>query len=233
MSSQTAVSFPEPSPPAAAPAPASAPASAPALDSTLVSAPEPASLGPPTWAQRWLGNVGTASWAAEGSRLLLAIVLASLFGVALGLRSGGLSIALAALGAPAGIAAVAAVAVPAFAIVLSLANAPVEIMDLARATSRASIRAGLFLAGLAPGAALLVVTVEEAVTVTVAGFGALMIAGGIAAASFATDLRPRLAGAPRATRIVMSVAMPVFLLFAAVLAARVWWLALPMLTEIP
>jgi hypothetical protein len=231
VTSQTAVSFPELSSPASAPA--SAPA--PALESTLVSAPDsaPASVGPPTWAQRWLGNVGPASWAAEGCRLLLAIALASLFGVALGLRSGGLSIALAALGAPAGIAAVAAVAVPAFAIVLSLANAPVEIMDLARATSRASIRAGLFLAGLAPGVALLVVTVEEAVTVTVAGFGALALAGGIAASSFASDLQPRLAGAPRATRVLMSVAMPAFLLFAAVLAARVWWLALPMLTETP
>jgi hypothetical protein len=77
-----------------------------------------------------------------------------------------------------------------------------------------------------------VVTVEENVTVTVAGFMALLLAGAIAAHSFAGDLRPRLAGAPRRVRVVMSIAMPVFLLFAAVLAARVWWLALPMLTEI-
>jgi hypothetical protein len=126
---------------------------------------------------------------------------------------------------------VAFVAVPAFAIVLSLANAPVDLTDLARATSRASLRAGLFLAGLAPGAALIVVTVEDAVTVTVAGLGSLLLAGAIAAQSFAADLRPQLAAAPRATRAVLSLAMPAFLLFAAVLAARVWWLALPMLTE--
>jgi hypothetical protein len=106
-------------------------------------------------------------------------------------------------------------------------------MDLARATARASIRAGLFLAGLAPGAALLVVTVEENVTVTVMGFGSLLLAGAIAAHSFAGDLRPLLAGAPSPVRVVMAIAMPVFLLFAAVLAARVWWLALPMLTEMP
>jgi hypothetical protein len=186
----------------------------------------------PTWAHRWLGCAATSSWSLEAQRLLLAVGLASLFGVALGLRKGGASIALAALGAPAGVAAVAFVAIPAFAIVLSLANAPVDLMDLARATSRASMRAGLFLAGLAPGAALIVVTVEDAITVTVAGLGALLLAGAIAAQSFAGDLRPQLAAAPRGTRAVLSLAMPAFLLFAAVLAARVWWLALPMLTEL-
>jgi hypothetical protein len=217
------------------------PTSPPLPDPTSIPPPTPTSTPPPTlaptWAHRWLGTAGTSSsssssWSLEGQRLLLAVALASLFGLALGLRQGGASIALAALGAPAGVAAVAFVAVPAFAIVLSLANAPVDLMDLARATSRASMRAGLFLAGLAPGAALIVVTVEDAITVTVAGLGALLLAGAIAARSFAGDLRPQLAAAPRATRAVMSLAMPAFLLFAAVLAARVWWLALPMLTEI-
>ena len=193
--------------------------------------PEQPSVGPPTWAARWLGVAGSPGWAREGQRLLVAVALSSLFGVALGLRQGVAGSAVAALGAPAGIAAVAGVAVPAFAIVLALANAPVDVMDLARATSRAAVRAGLFLAGLAPGAALLVVTREDAITITVAGFGALLLAGAIAAQSFATDLRPQLAKAPRATRAVLSVAMPLFILFAAVLAARVWWLALPCLTE--
>jgi hypothetical protein len=191
----------------------------------------PLASGPQTWAERWLGVAGAPSWAREGQRLLVAVGLSSLFGVALGLREGAAGSGLAALGAPAGIAAVAGVAVPAFAIVLALANAPVDVMDLARATSRGAVRAGLFLAGLAPGAALLVVTREDAITITVAGFGALLLAGAIAARSFATDLRPQLAGAPRATRAVLSVAMPLFILFAAVLAARVWWLALPCLTE--
>lgn len=199
-------------------------------------APSPPATAPPTsaptWADRWLGAGGASSWSVEGQRLLLAVALAALFGVSLGLRRGGVSIALAALGAPAGVAAVALVAVPAFAIVLSLANAPVDVMDLARATTRASMRAGLFLAGLAPGAALIVVTVEDAITVTVAGFGSLMLAGAIAAHSFSRELRPQLAAAPRGTRAVLSLAMPAFLVFAAVLAARVWWLALPMLVEV-
>jgi hypothetical protein len=199
-----------------------------------VPAPPPAEPDPPqpvTRTERWLGRDASPTWTVEARRLLLAAGLAALFGVALGLRRGGTSIALGALGAPAGIVAVAAVAVPAFAIVLALANAPLEAMQLAEATSRAAIRAGLFLAGIAPAAALLVVTVEDTVTVDVIGFGSLLFAGSIAAHAFYRDLRPALKGAPAITRAVLSVALPAFLLFAAVLAARVWWLALPMLTE--
>jgi hypothetical protein len=105
-------------------------------------------------------------------------------------------------------------------------------MDLLSATSRAALRAGLFLAGVAPALAMLVVTVEETVTVDIMGFGALLFAGAIAGQAFVAELRPTLAGAPRVTRAILSVALPAFLVFAAVLAARVWWLALPMLTEV-
>ncbi|HEY3818020.1 MAG TPA: hypothetical protein VGL81_12660 [Polyangiaceae bacterium] len=186
---------------------------------------------PHTWTERWLGRPAAPTWAGEAQRLLLGAALAAAFGAALGLRHGGLSLGVGALGAPAGILAVAAVAVPAFAIVLALANAPLEGMDLLHATSRAAMRAGLFLAGLAPAVAMLVVTVEESVTVDVIGFGGLLLAGAIAARAFVAELRPALADAPRNTRAILMFALPAFLLFAALLAARVWWLALPMLTE--
>lgn len=185
----------------------------------------------PTWTERCLGRAASPTWAGEAQRLLLGGALAAIFGVALGLRHGGTSLVFGALGAPAGILAVAAVAVPAFAIVLALANAPLEAMDLLHATSRAAVRAGLFLAGIAPALAMLVVTVEETVTVDIMGFGGLLVAGAIAGHAFVAELRPQLATAPRMTRAVLSVALPAFLVFAAVLAARVWWLALPMLTE--
>jgi hypothetical protein len=186
---------------------------------------------PDTWAGRFLGLGAAGSWPEEGRRLAFAVGLASLFGVSLGLRKGGLAIALAAIGAPAGIVAVAALAVPAFAIVLALANAPVDAKALARATARGAAKTGLVLAGLAPAAALFVVTVEDAITVTIVGFGSLLLAGVIGARSFAKDLGALLGPAPRATRAAMSIALPAFLLFVAVLAARVWWLALPFLTE--
>jgi hypothetical protein len=163
---------------------------------------------------------------------MVAAGLAALFGLALGLRRGGLSLALSAAGVPAGMLAVAALAVPAFAIVLALANAPLDAMDLGQATSRATMRAGLLLAGLAPGYALLVVTCEEAITVDILGFAALVFAGALAAHGFSSDLAPAMARAPGRTRAAFVVALPAFLLFAAVLAVRIWWLALPVLTEV-
>jgi hypothetical protein len=206
-------------------------ATAPDIPLPTPARPPPLEERPRTWAERWLGPSATPTWASEARRLLLAAGLASVFGVALGLRHGGASLVLGALGAPACIVAVAAVAVPAFAIVLALANAPLEGMALLHATSRSAMRAGLFLAGLAPAVAMLVVTVEEAVTVDVMGFGALLLAGAIAGQAFVAELRPALASAPRVTRAILSLALPAFLVFAAVLATRVWWLALPMLTE--
>ena len=200
---------------------------------TEVAGPDEADADPDTWARRFLGQEkgAAASWPDEGRRLAIAVSMAALFGVALGLRKGGLAILLAGLGAPAGIVAVSVVAVPAFAIILALANAPVDAMSLGRATARAAAKAGLVLAGRAPAAALFVVTVEDAITVTAVGFGGLFLAGAIASRSFASELAPLIQAAPRATRNVMTLAMPAFLLFAAVLAARVWWLALPSLTE--
>jgi hypothetical protein len=200
-------------------------------------APPTHAAAPPSsatsWTERWLGARQDATWLEETQRLLVGAALASLFGAALGLRAGGLAIPLAAVGAPMGIVAVAAVGVPSFAIVLALANAPLRGMDLARATSRAALRAGLLLAGVAPGAALLAVTCEERITVAFFAFGGLLFAGAIAGHSFARDLRPALAAAPPLRRVALAVALPTFLVFAAVLAARVWWLALPMLTEAP
>jgi len=172
------------------------------------------------------------SWGRELGRLGVGLGLAGLFGASLGLRVGGAAIASHALGVAAGLTAVAAVASPAFAIVLALVNAPVSGHSLARATAGAVARAGLLLGGLAPAAALYVVTVEDAITVTIVGFGALLLAGIIGATSFAQELRAPLEAASRETQRWMTFAMPAFLLFAALLAARVWWLALPVLTGV-
>ncbi len=173
----------------------------------------------------------TPGWLDEAHRLGVGLGLAALFGGALGLRAGGASIASHALGVAAGLLAVAAVAAPSFAIVLALVKAPVDGQTLARATSRAVARAGLLLGGLAPAAALYVLTVEDAITVSIVGFGGLLLAGAIAASSFAKDLREPLADATIETRRWMTVAMPAFIVFAAALATRVWWLALPILTK--
>jgi hypothetical protein len=153
-----------------------------------------------------------------------------LFGLALGLRRGGSAVFLHAIGVPAGVLAVTVLAVPALAIVLALANAPVDALGLARAASRAAAHAGLVLGGFAPATVLFVTTVEDAITVTVMGFGALLLAGAIAVRAFTQDLAPQIEHAPTRTRRLTQVALPAFIVFATVLALRVWWITLPILT---
>ena len=142
---------------------------------------------------------------------------------------GGLAIPLHAVGVAAGLLVVAGVAAPSFAIVLALVDAPIDSQALASATSSAVARAGLVLGGLAPAAALYVVTVEDAITVTVVGLASLVLSGAIAAASFSTDVQGPVRAASPETRRWMKLAMPAFLLLATALALRVWWLALPVL----
>src|SRR5580658_3050606 len=140
-------------------------------------APPPAPTLPRSFASALLESNAASTWVDEARRLGVAASLAAVLGVALGLRKGGLALASGAAGAPLGILAVSALAAPALAILLALANAPIDAKDLARATTRAAAKAGLLLAGLAPLAALFVVTVEDAITVTCVGFGVLSLAG--------------------------------------------------------
>jgi len=175
---------------------------------------------------------GAGTLLEEGRRLAIGIGMSALFGGALGLRIGGGAIVGHALGVAGGLMAVAGVAAPAFAIVLALANAPVDASALGRSTATAVAKAGLVLGGLAPAAALYVVTVEDAITVSIVGFGGLILAGVIGARSFAHDLAEPLRTATARTQIWMTLAMPAFLLFAGTLALRVWWLALPVLTAV-
>jgi hypothetical protein len=143
------------------------------------------------------------------------------------MRVGGPAIATHALGVSLGILGVCGLAVPALAIVLALVNASVDALGLARATSRGAATAGLLLAGLAPGAALFAVTVEDAITVTVVGAGGLVLGGLLAMRSFARELSPQLAAGDGRARLLSRVALPSFLVFAAILAARIWWVMLP------
>jgi hypothetical protein len=227
---QTVAGFPQ-AVPRAEPAPFShRPEAAPAPASSLdPQPPEPEKYDSFAYHLLTPRDGEVRSLAADARRLGVGLGLASLFGGALGLRAGGAAIAGHALGVTAGLFAVAAVAAPAFAIVLALVNAPVDGQTLARATSRAVARAGLLLGGLAPAAALYVVTVEDAITVTIVGLGGLLVAGAVAASSFARELRAPLADAADDTRRWMAVAMPAFILFAAALAIRVWWLAVPVI----
>jgi hypothetical protein len=189
---------------------------------------------PRAWTEHLLGTAGppgtstsTATWGLEAQRFGTAIALASLFGVALGLRLGGPAIATHAVGVSLGILGVCMLAVPALAILLALANAPIDALGLARATSRAAATAGLVLAGLAPGAALFAVTVEDAISVTLVGVGGLLLASALGMRSFVRELAPQLGVGDARARRLSRLTIPLFLVFAGVLGARIWWVMLP------
>ena len=188
---------------------------------------DPAVATPHAWSHMFLLDGSSLSWRIEGRRLAIAVGLASLFGAAVGLRGGPAALGVHAFGVALGIVAVTALAVPALGILLALGDAGVHGLGLARATSRAAATGGIVLAGLAPAAVLFAVTVEDAITVTIVGLGGLALAGGLAMRSFVISLWPHLASDRHQTMV--RVAVPLFLLFASVLATRVWWVSLPLL----
>src|SRR5262249_22694006 len=146
------------------------------------------------------------------------LLLASLYGLALGARRGGIDLVRHALGAPAALLVVGAIAVPALFVVLSLFDAPVTLAKTISATARAAASTGLVMAGLAPAATLLAVTIESA---TVAGFIArvgLVLAGSIGVLPLLGDLYGELSAAPFGVRMKSSLALFGFALFAGALS---------------
>jgi hypothetical protein len=89
------------------------------------SLPTIASVPQPTLAAR-LTSPETQAATQELTRLASGLGLASLYGLALGARSGGLALVQHALGASAGLAAVAVLGIPALFVLLALVNAPVS-----------------------------------------------------------------------------------------------------------
>ena len=161
-------------------------------------------------------------------RLAAGLGLAAVYGLALGARSGGVALVQHALGASAGLAAVGVLGMPALFVLLSLVNAPVSPSAMLSAGARSLASAGFVLAGLAPSAALLAVTIESpeaAAFVTRAG---LTLGGGIGLFQLLSSLRSMLVELPPQARLKCYGLLLGFCLFAIMLAARVWYV-LPIL----
>ncbi len=177
----------------------------------------------------WLLASAPSVRAALG-RAAVTLALAAAFGAALGARGGPASMLRHAAGAPLAVLVVLGLALPALAISLSLVDAPIALLGLGRATARASALAGLVLGGLAPALALFSIAGEDAESGATFAVASLVAAGLVAARAFRRELDGLLtvAGAPERRRSA-SLLVAVFVLFSAVLAARVWWLVLPAL----
>jgi hypothetical protein len=221
------------------PAPAGGPASSPisalkdAADEADPAAP-PASAPPlpalpPSWTSHLLAEGTSFSLRREATRFGVGLGLAALYGLALGARAGGRSFLAHAAGVPAALAAAIGLGVPALYIVLALFDAPIEAPRVASAASRACAAAGLVLAGLAPAAALFVVSSERPGAAAFAAAAGLATGGAIGLARLVRELHDALGRARIDIRSIASLAFAGFGVFAVALSFRVWWALLPVL----
>jgi hypothetical protein len=168
--------------------------------------------------------VGVGSFAEEIRRTAIGLSLAGLFGLAIGFRHGLASMAVHAVGVPLGYIAAVGLALPALCIFAAHFDLPVDTRAVVHAVTCGVSVAGLVLAGIAPGALLLTAT-SESHTVA-AGYACLGLALGSVIG--VREVAERLGGVISG-RFALLVCFGAFVVLAGLLAARAWWLVLPML----
>jgi len=202
--------------------------------------PRPAAAAPPQGTSHEEEPRVRASWAGEllrtdgdaralARRAAAGVGLAALYGVALGARHGAAAMLVHALGVPAALLAVTAVGLPALYILLGLFDAPLSPRKATGAAVVGIASAGIVLAGLAPLAALYVVTSASDGAAATAGTLGLLLGGLLGLRHLMTTLRDGLAEADSATRALALAAQVGFGIFALVLGWRVWSATLPLI----
>ncbi|WP_437313028.1 hypothetical protein [Sorangium sp. So ce385] len=184
----------------------------------------------PGWTASLLAERQAADLRQDLARFGVGVGLAALYGLALGARQGGVSLVQHAAGVPAAMVAVACLGVPALTIVLTLFDAPLDPSRALSATARAAAATGLVLGGLAPAAALFVVTSGAHETAAIMGLIGLAVGGVIGVRVLLHDLGAVLR--PDRGPLTWSgttAALLGFAGFAVALALRVWWGTLPIL----
>ncbi|MCA9645884.1 MAG: hypothetical protein KC492_34575, partial [Myxococcales bacterium] len=116
---------------------------------------------PAGWATRLIALDEKASGREIARRVCIGLGLSSLYGVALGARVGAQSLFQHAVGVPLGLILVALVGAPSVFVFLSMCRAPIDGHAIAGSVARSVASAGVLLAGLAPAAALFVVSSES------------------------------------------------------------------------
>jgi hypothetical protein len=152
--------------------------------------------------------------------------MAALYGAAMGARYGVGSALAHAAGVPLAFLAIASFAAPAFYIVLWHCGAEIDAGRLAAATAEGLHDAGRALAGLAPAVLLFGATLETAVAAAFLSAGGLAIALVLGLRTLSGAVQASLAEGCRGRGALAS--WP-FCALALLLAARVWWAALPAL----
>lgn len=228
--------FPSPSRPVAdsdAPISQATMPSMPAVPASVVASvapPAPAPLPlPPSYTRELLAEDGAPTVRREAARFAIGLGLAALYGLALGARGGGMSFLRHAAGVPLALLLAFGVGIPALYIVLALIDAPVAVASIGAAATRATATAGLVLAGLAPAAALFVVSSEKQGAAAFAAGVGLAVGGAFGLGNVVSDLRRSLLAARPAKRLAADLAFAGFGLFAVVALLRGWMSLLPLL----
>ncbi|MFO0756528.1 MAG: hypothetical protein U0359_08565 [Byssovorax sp.] len=204
-------------------------------DSAASAAVDPAAVdpaapvSPPSFSADLLAEDPDFSALRELRRFATGLGLSALYGLSLGARQGGKAFFHHAAGVPAALLAVAALGVPALYITLALFDAPIEPPRAIRAAARATAQAGLTLAGLAPAAALFVVSSDLPHTAAIAGAFGLVIGGVFGLRVLFAEVRAALREARVSLKLTAALGCAGFGLFAVALAARIWTSALPLI----
>ena len=190
---------------------------------------EPQVPQPVTWTGTLLAPDAVFSARREAARFGIGLGLAAVYGLALGARDGRAAFLTHAAGVPAALLVAFGVGIPALYIFLALLDAPVVPSAIASAATRATATAGLVLAGLAPAAALFVVTSDRNGAAALAAAVGLAVGGAFGLGSVVSDLRQSIVASGWPVRVLSNVVFGVFGLFAVVVTLRVWMSLLPVL----
>jgi hypothetical protein len=121
-----------------------------------------------------------------------------------------------------------ALGVPALCIVLASFDAPLTTLEVARCAARGTAASGVLLAGLAPLAALYMVSADTQVFGALVGAGALVFAGVVAIVHFHAGVAALLQRATPLQRSSALLAVTAFDVLATICAARIWLGGLPL-----
>ncbi len=160
--------------------------------------------------------------AHDARRLAIGLGLASIYGLAAGARQGGLAFVSSAALVPAALLGACVFGLPALYIALGMVDAPLAPRRLFAAAARATASAGLVLAGLAPVAALYVVSSgdrEGAAIATILGLAVGSLAG---LRALWRDVAADVRASEEAVKVVTVATLSGFALFAAAVGCRVW-----------
>jgi hypothetical protein len=168
---------------------------------------------------------GDGSLKRELARFASGLALAAIYGLGMGFPFGAHAMAAHAAGVPLAFVAVAALGAPAFYVGIAHAGLDLDARALSAAVARGSATAGMVLAGLTPALTLLSLSCESPISVACYGAAGLALGGLLGLRAYDRALAP--AAESSARSLGAGLIRVAFAAFATVLAARVWWLVLP------